>query len=1131
MKKNLIKILSAFLAVVLVISIAPINSGAYLNDITEKEKNYTKQPEFMSDDLRVSYDENGLLIANYDPVSSARPKEYTFPAEINGIPVAEVNCPLGVEKLTIPDGIRRVENLDSSDLKEISFGNDVEYIEGFNAEYCTGLTEITFPKSLKELELNGHSIIQFPSSLKKIKFSGEYQTLKLNYSEDAVIEFSEETEVVFEGRPSYDMWFLLNKSGYNLTERGGEFICVKAEDKQEKTCGDFKYYLDENGCAVISGYTGSEENLLNIPAELDEYKVVKIGGGAFDNRAEFPSRPLDEVLAKEDGFGFKEVSLPSTVTEIGDCAFAYCESLEKINLSESVETIGYSTFESCKSLTDVTFPKSLKAICDAAFYSCSFSEISLPYGTEYVGSYSFTNPLLPDESEKLKKIELADTIKFIGDETFAWSGVTEVTMPQSLEYLGSTFWNCRSLKTVTLNDGLKEIGAAFLDTSIEKLRIPSSVVKIGSEMCWGCNLLREVSFAEIGKVKYIGDRAFRSTRIKNIEIPDTVEYIGKEAFYYCSSLSSVILPSGLKNLGASCFYRCGKLDLIVLPEGLASIGEKCFQYTSIEEITLPKNLKYISGHTFVGCKNLADVTLNSKSCEAGYGVWLLQDVLENGKNVKLSVRSVTVGEDVEYLGQYLLSDIIAEKITIEQNVKSIHAKCFEDAEINEIYFNSNDCRFVDCEEWEGGIERDPNRFLGTDSPFSYMTVYYFTFGDKIDRIPSWFFCNARSIIEVKIEGEVKSIGDGAFYHINKLAEITIPSSVESIGKYSFLGCIRLHTVNMSENVSLISDYAFWHCADLTEFNWNSETKTIGKNAFQWCSNLKNFDFENAVFTQGSFSGVAAEKLRFGLDEKTENVDIPDESFMACENLDTVAIGDSVQSINSRAFADCKNLETAAIADSVTEIADDAFEGCEKLTIYCNENSYAESYAKANRIRVTTLIVAPIANQSYTGKKIEPQVSVRFSDRKLTDNKDYSTEYINNLNVGTANVIVTGLGDFSMLITKVDFAIIAVSIDKAEIASIPTQTVNGQTSCEPKLKIKFNGKTLREGEDYTVSYKNNKSAGTATAIIKGIGNFKGTASVDFDIEVKQSFKDKLQVAFNAVKAVFVKAINWFLKLFK
>ena len=587
MKNNLMKILSAFLAVVLVRSIATINSGAYLNDITEKEKDYTKQPEFRSDDLRVKYDEDGLLIVNYYPVSDSRAEEYTFPAEINGIPVAEVNCPLGVEKLTIPDGVKRVKNLDSSDLKEISFGNDVEYIESFNAEKCTGLTEIIFPESMKELELNGYSIIQFPSSLKKIKFSGEYQTLKLRYSEDAAIEFSEETEVIFGGRPSYDMWFLLNKSGYKLAERGGEFVCVKDEDKQEKTCGDFKYYLDENGCAVISGYTGSEENLLNIPAELDGYTVVKIGDGAFDNRAELPSRPLDEVSAKEDGFSFKEVSLPSTVTEIGDCAFAYCESLEKINLSESVETIGYSAFESCKSLTDVTFPKSLKVICDAAFYSCSFDAVFLPYGTEYVGSYSFGNLFPSDESEKLKKIELADTIKFIGDEAFACSGVTEIATPQSLEYLGSAFSNCRRLKTVTLNDGLKEIGAAFLDTSIEKLRIPSSVVKIGSEMCWGCNLLREVSFAEIGKLKYICDRAFRSTRIKNIEIPDTVEYIGKEAFYYCYSLSSVILPSGLKNLGASCFYRCRKLDLIVLPEGLASIGEKCFQYTSIEEITLP----------------------------------------------------------------------------------------------------------------------------------------------------------------------------------------------------------------------------------------------------------------------------------------------------------------------------------------------------------------------------------------------------------------------------------------------------------------------------------------------------------------------------------------------------------------
>lgn len=1125
MKKNLIKILSVFLSAVLIIAVAPIDSVAYLNDITKKEKDYTKQPEFMSDDLRVKYDEDGLLIVNYDPVSDSRAEEYTFPAEINGIPVAEVNCPWGVEKLTIPDGVKRVKDFNSSDLKEISFGNDVEYIESFNAEECTGLTEITFPKSLKELELNSQSIIQFPSSLKKIIFSGEYQTLKLRYNEDAAIEFSDKTEVIFGGRPSYDMWFLLNKSGYKLTERGGEFVCVKAEDKQEKTCGDFKYYLDENGCAVISGYTGSEENLLNIPAELDGYTVVKIGNGAFDNRAELPPRPLDEVSAKEDGFDFNEVSLPSTVTEIGDCAFAYCESLEKINLSESVETIGYSAFESCKSLTDVTFPKSLKAICDAAFYGCSFDAVSLPYGTEYVGSYSFTNPLLPDESEKLKKIELADTIKFIGDEAFAWSGVTEVTMPQSLEYLGSAFWNCRSLKTVTLNDGLKEIGAAFLDTSIEKLRIPSSVVKIGSEMCWGCNLLREVSFAEIGKVKYIGDRAFRSTRIKNIEIPDTVEYIGKEAFYYCSSLSSVILPSGLKNLGASCFYRCGKLNLIVLPEALASIGEKCFQYTSIEEITLPKNLKYISGHTFVGCKNLADVTLNSKSCEAGYGVWLLQDVLENGKNVKLSVRSVTVGEDVEYLGQYLLSDIIAEKITIEQNVKSIHAKCFEDAEINEIYFNSNDCRFVDCEEWEGGIERDPNRFLGTNSPFSYMTVYYFTFGDKIDRIPSWFFCNARSIIEVKIEGKVKSIGDGAFYHLNKLAEITIPSSVESIGKYSFLECIRLHTVNMSENVSLISDYAFWHCADLTEFNWNSETKTIGKNAFQWCSNLKNFDFENAVFTQGSFSGVAAEKLRFGLDEKTENVDIPDESFMACENLDTVAIGDSVQSINSRAFADCKNLETAAIADSVTEIADDAFEGCEKLTIYCNEDSYAKNYAEEKGIKVSTLIVDTIPNQTYTSKKIEPELKVSTASQVL-GRRDYKADYYNNINVGSANVIIKGTGDFSMLMTKADFRIIARNISDAEVKNIPSQVL-GESPCTPTVTVKYNGKTLEEGKDYTLTYKDNSKAGTASVTVRGKGNFKGKMTVQFEIKEGDT---KLEVFFKKVIKFFVAIFNRIIKIF-
>ena len=486
---------------------------------------------------------------------------------------------------------------------------------------------------------------------------------------------------------------------------------------------------------------------------------------------------------------------------------------------------------------------------------------------------------------------------------------------------------------------------------------------------------------------------------------------------------------------------------------------------------------------------------------------------------------MTVGEDVEYLGQYLLSDIIAEKITIEQNVKSIHAKCFEDAEINEIYFNSNDCRFVDCEEWEGGIERDPNRFLGTNSPFSYMTVYYFTFGDKIDCIPSWFFCNAHSIIEVKIEGEVKSIGDGAFYHLNKLAEITIPSSVESIGKYSFLECIRLHTVNMSENVSLISDYAFWHCADLTEFNWNSETKTIGKNAFQWCSNLKNFDFENAVFTQGSFSGVAAEKLRFGLDEKTENAEIPDESFMACESLDTVAIGDSVQSINSRAFADCKNLETAAIADSVTEIADDAFEGCEKLTIYCNEDSYAKNYAEEKGIKVSTLIVDTIPNQTYTSKKIEPELKVSTASQVL-GKRDYKADYYNNINVGSANVIVKGTGDFSMLMTKADFRIIARNISDAEVKNIPSQIL-GESPCTPTVTVRYNGKTLEEGKDYTLTYKDNSKAGTASVTVRGKGNFKSKMTVQFEIKEGDT---KLEVFFKKVIKFFVAIFNRIIKIF-
>ena len=220
--------------------------------------------------------------------------------------------------------------------------------------------------------------------------------------------------------------------------------------------------------------------------------------------------------------------------------------------------------------------------------------------------------------------------------------------------------------------------------------------------------------------------------------------------------------------------------------------------------------------------------------------------------------------------------------------------------------------------------------------------------------------------------------------------------------------------------------------------------------------------------------------------------------------------------------------SVVISDSVERIAEDAFDGSENVTIYCFANSYAETFAIENRIKVTTLVISPIPNQTYTTKEIKPELTVTMSSQTLSTS-NYSTDYYNNINVGTANVIVSGKGELDMLVTKADFAIVAKNIADVQISKIPSQTYDNGSAIKPGVTVKYNGVKLKEGTDYSLSYGNNHSVGTATVTIKGLGNYKGSATVNFEIvEEEARLSERI---LNAIKDFFVMIYNWFIGLFK
>ena len=153
-------------------------------------------------------------------------------------------------------------------------------------------------------------------------------------------------------------------------------------------------------------------------------------------------------------------------------------------------------------------------------------------------------------------------------------------------------------------------------------------------------------------------------------------------------------------------------------------------------------------------------------------------------------------------------------------------------------------------------------------------------------------------------------------------------------------------------------------------------------------------------------------------------------------------------------------------------------------------------------------VAKIPNQEYnSGQEIilpDNAVEVNLNGTVLLKGTDYTVDYVNNQNVGKASVVIKGIGKYAGTKT-VSFKIVRTPVNMAEadiVCDYDKEVAFCKGGAMPAAKVSYNGETLRNGTDYTVSYKNNKKCGTASLIIKGKGNFKGSKSFDYTVKQKE-----------------------------
>ncbi len=160
------------------------------------------------------------------------------------------------------------------------------------------------------------------------------------------------------------------------------------------------------------------------------------------------------------------------------------------------------------------------------------------------------------------------------------------------------------------------------------------------------------------------------------------------------------------------------------------------------------------------------------------------------------------------------------------------------------------------------------------------------------------------------------------------------------------------------------------------------------------------------------------------------------------------------------------------------------------------NIYQKSLTASN------IVISKLNNKTYTGKEITQPVKIKCNDFTLKEGRDYKIVYSDNKNVGTATIKITGIGNFKATKTlKFNILQKNINADNIKISDIDTRVYTGKAR-KLSIKITHDGKTLKLGTDYTVTYKNNISMGRASAIIEGIGNYKSKKTKTFAIIPQQ-----------------------------
>ncbi len=570
------------------------------------------------------------------------------------------------------------------------------------------------------------------------------------------------------------------------------------------------------------------------------------------------------------------------------------------------------------------------------------------------------------------------------------------------------------------------------------------------------------------KVTSIGYWAFNySTNLKSITIPNSVTSIGDWAFSYCTSLTSITIPNSVTSIGSDAFNYCTSLTSITIPNSVTSIGRGAFEYCeSLTSITIPNSVTSIGYYAFSDCTSLTSITIPDSVTSIGgyafYGTPWLKAQQEKNPLV-------------------IVNGILIDGTAASGNV---------------VIPNSVTC-------------------IGESAFFDCTSLASITIPNSVTRIGNDAFCYCTSLTSITIPNSVTSIGHAAFGYCTSLTSITIPNSVTSIGYDAFYDTPWLKAQQEKNPLVIVNGILIDGTAASGNVVIPNSVTSIGDYAFSDCTSLTSITIPNSVTYIGKWA------------------------FEDCTSLTSITIPNSVTSIGDWAFEDCTSLTSITIPNSVTSIGYEAFYDTPWLTdVYYtgSETEWNNIDIGENNTYLTNATIhynyGSIHTHSYTSKITKAATCIATGVKTYTCScGDTYTETIPATGHKSSGWIVDKAASIGVkgskhkectvckkvLETAEIPALSRISISKASVTlSTSTYAYDGKAK-KPGVTVKLNGKTLKNGTDYSVTYSNNTKVGTAKVTIKGKGNYSGTITKTFKINPA---KQEIQKLTAKSKAFFV-----------